>query len=92
MTSKNTVQSYGTLEEIRLRKDQLSEAIEADSEQISTLWNGVFRKQEESTKGEYIASLVTNTITAIDAFLLVRKLMKNYSGLFSLFKSKKKRH
>jgi hypothetical protein len=34
--------------------------------------------------------MVTNAITAIDAFLLVRKLVKNYNHLFSFFKGKKK--
>ena len=84
--------SYHTLDEIRFRKEQLSEAIEKDSNQIGTLWNRIFSKQEHPTKGDYIASIVTNSITAIDAFLLVRKLMKNYSNLFSFFvKSKEKR-
>jgi hypothetical protein len=57
------------------------------------MWNRLFVKQETSTKGEYVASIVANCITAVDAFLLVRKLMKNYSGLFGFFenKSKKKR-
>lgn len=92
-TELATIQpSYHTLEEIRVRKDLLSEAIEKDSDQIGVLWNSIFAKQEHSTKGEYIASIVTNSITAIDAFLLVRKLMKNYSNLFSFFgKSKKKK-
>jgi hypothetical protein len=37
-----------------------------------------------------IASLVTNSITAIDAFLLVRKLMKTYGTIGNLFRRKKK--
>jgi hypothetical protein len=90
--SLNTIQ-YGTLGEIRLRKEQLAEALERDSEKIATMWNDLFHKKEDATKGEYIASLVTHSITAIDAFLLVRKLMKNYSGVLSLFglRPKKKR-
>jgi hypothetical protein len=35
-----------------------------------------------------IASLVTNSITAIDAFILVRKLMRNYGFLFGRKKRK----
>ena len=90
-TTENHIHVYNTLEEIRLRKDQLSEAIETDNEKISILWNGLFTKNEDSTKGEYIASMVANTITAVDAFLLVRKLIKNYSGVLSLFRWNKKR-
>lgn len=83
---------FTTLEEIRMRKDQLSNEIESDSEKISTLWSGLFAHKENPTKGEYIASIVTNSITAIDAFLLIRKLMKNYSGIFRFFgKSGKKK-
>ncbi len=90
-TTENRIHTYNTLEEIRLRKDQLSEAIETDNEKIGTLWNSIFTKREDSTKGEYIASMVTNTITAVDAFLLVRKLIKNYSGILSLFSRNKKK-
>lgn len=83
--------AFGTLEEIQMRKDRLSDAIEADSEKIAAQWNELFRKREESTRGEYIASIVTNTVTAVDAFLMVRKLMKNYSGVLRFFKRKKKK-
>jgi hypothetical protein len=86
-------ETYNTLEEIQLRRDQLSEAIEHDSEQIGALWNGLFKKNEQLTKGEQVAALINNSILAIDAFLLVRKLMKSYSGIFSFFgKNKKKRN
>jgi hypothetical protein len=89
-----TVKAYNTLEEIQLRRDQLSEDINREGEKIATLWNGIFKKQENSTRGEYIATLVANSITAIDAFLLVRKLIKNYSGVLDFFRkddSKKKK-
>lgn len=89
---KTTPTSYATLEEIRLRKDQLSDAIERDSEKIGTMWNQLFVKQENTSKGEYIATIVANSVTAIDAFLLIRKLMKNHSGLFRFFgKTEKKK-
>lgn len=86
----NDIVFYNTLEEIRLRKDQLRDAIEQDEEQIGTLWNSLFAKQENATKGEYIAALVSKSVTAIDAFLLVRKLMKTYSDVFTFFKKSKK--
>ena len=73
---------YHTLEEIRQRKDQLSEELQKDSTRFSTLWGQLFVKRKDATKGEFIASMVTNSITAIDAFLLVRKLLKNYHSLF----------
>lgn len=83
--------TYHTLEEIQMRRDQLSDAIERDSDRIATLWGELFKKQENATRAEYISSIVVNSITAVDTFLMVRKLIKNYSGVFSLFKKGKKR-
>ena len=90
---KETVE-FSTLEEIRERKEQLLKELQQDNTKFSTLWSQTFVKRENSTKGEYISSIVANSITAIDTFLLVRKLIKNYGGLFGLSKkssSKKKR-
>ena len=90
---KKSTHQYHSLEEIRLRKEELADAIQQDSTKFSTLWNQTFIKRDNSTKGEYISGLIANSITAIDAFLLIRKLMKNYGNLFgkSSKKSKKKR-
>jgi hypothetical protein len=83
-------ESYNTLEEIQLRRNQLSEAIEHDRDLIADKWGELFKTNENPTKGEFIATLITNSITAIDAFLLARKMMKNYSGLFKFFGKAKK--
>lgn len=85
---KKTTHQYHTLEEIRLRKEELATELQQDNAKFSSLWNQTFIKREGSTKGEYISGLITNSITAIDAFLLVRKLMKGYGNLFG--KSSKK--
>ena len=62
--------------------------IHQQSGQISTLWHRLTAPQESGSKGELIASLVTNSITAIDGFLLVRKLMKSYGHIFGRKKRK----
>lgn len=87
------IETYNTLEEIQLRRDQLSESIERDKEKIAAVWSELLTKREDASKGELIASMVTKSITAIDAFLMMRKLMKNYGHLFSFLNlgSKKKR-
>ena len=74
--------SYSSLEEIQARKEKLKDEIHQQSGQISTLWHDLVTPQESNSKGELIAHLISNSITAIDAFLLVRKLMKNYGSLF----------
>lgn len=86
-TKKQQAMNFATLEEIRQQKDKLLDDIQKDNEQFSALWNQVFLKQKDTTKGEYIASLVGHSITAFDTFLLIRKLVKNYKGLFG-----KKKH
>lgn len=79
---KKSQSTYHTLEEIRQRKDELLDQMQADNKQFTTVWNQIFVKRENNTKGDYIASLVTNSVTVIDLFLLFRKLRKNYKSLF----------
>lgn len=79
---KKSQSAYRTLEEIRQRKDELLDQMQADNKQFTTVWNQIFVKRENTTKGDYIASMVTNSVTLIDLFLLFRKLRKNYRSLF----------
>ena len=88
---KKSTRQYHSLEEIRLRKEELAEAIQQDSTKFSTLWNQTFIKKEDSTRGEYIASLVSKGFVAFDLFLTARKLMKTYGLLTGKSKKKKKR-
>ena len=74
--------TYHTLEEIQKRKDELQADIRQESSQIGTLWHSLFDPKKASSKGELVANLLANSITAIDGFLLVRKLIKNYGFLF----------
>lgn len=80
--------TYSSLDELQARKDELKDEIHQQSGQISTLWHDLVTPQESSSKGELIAHLVSNSITAIDGFLLVRKLMRSYSYIFGRKKRK----
>lgn len=80
--------NYSSLTEIQARKDKLKDEIHQQSGQISTLWRDLTAPQESSSKGELIAHLVTNSITAIDGFLLVRKLIRSYGYIFGRKKRK----
>jgi len=86
--AKITTASYSSLEEIQTRKEELKDEIHQQSDQISTLWHDLVNPQESSSKGELVAHLISNSITAIDGFLLVRKLMKSYSYIFGRKKRK----
>lgn len=88
---KKPIREYRTLDEIRLRKDELLEQLEQDNTRFSTLWKQVFLKREENTKTEYITGLVSNGIMAVDTILMVRKLVKNYGFLFGFGSKKKKK-
>ena len=80
--------NYKSLTEIQARKDELKTDIQQESDHITDLWHGLTASQQSSSKGELIAGLVSNSITAIDGFLLVRKLMKSYSHIFGRKKRK----
>ena len=88
--NKKTTNDFCTLDEIRERKEELLEEIQKDSDKVTALWNDTFVKRDETSKGDYIASLVSNGFMAIDAFLLARKLIKGYGYLFGKSKRKKR--
>lgn len=85
---KKPATEYRTLEEIRLRKEELIDNMQQDNQSFTALWEQIFVKRENATRSEFITSMIANSVTAVDAFLLVRKLMKSYK---SVFKKKKKR-
>lgn len=88
---KKPIREYRTLDEIRLRKDELLEQLQQDNTRFSTLWNQVFMKREDNTKAEYITGIVSNGIMAVDTILMIRKLVKNYGFLFGFGSMKKKK-
>lgn len=87
---KKPIREYRTLDEIRMRKDELLNELQQDNTKFTTLWNQVFLKREDNTKAEYIIGLVSNGIVAFDTFLMMRKLMKNYGFLFGKKNKRKK--
>jgi len=87
---RKTTTTPSTLEEIRQRKDELADAMDTDSTKVSSMWNQIFSSKEDASRSEYIASLVSKGFVAFDAFMMVRKLVKNYGFLFGLKSSSKK--
>jgi hypothetical protein len=74
--------TYNTIEELQQRKEQLLTDIRKDGDHIGELWDSLVAPQPSHTKGELVANLIGNSITAFDAFILVRKLMKTYGHFF----------
>ena len=87
--SQPTTTPYKTIEEIQLRKSELNAEIQKSSQQIGELWHELFLPKKASSKGEFIANIISNSITAIDAFLLVKKLINNYGWLIGKKKHKR---
>ena len=82
LNGHKTEKNFQTLDDIIKRKEELAAGIQKESDQISTLWHTLFIPPKNATKGEMVANIVSKSITAIDAFLLVRKLMKTYGHIF----------
>lgn len=87
-TTNNSKRTFQTLEDLRQYKQELSASIDEHGEVIASLWHELSVPQKANTKGEMIASLISNSITAFDAFLLVRKIMKQYGSFFHRRKKK----
>ena len=83
--------TYTTLEDLRLKKTQLSEEIDTHGEKIAVLWHELAAPKEANTKGEMVTHIIANSITAVDAFLTMRKLVSRYGHLFGIGRKKKKR-
>ncbi len=81
--------TYHTLEDIRQRKEQLYNELQQDSKQFSNLWGQVFKSRKDTPRSEFIGNMVANSITAVDVFLLVRKLMKSYGKVFKKKRTRK---
>ena len=82
--------SYQSLEDIQARKDQLLEELQTDNSQFGAKWNQLFTPKENSSKTEFIGSLLANSITVIDVFLTARKLFNTYGSIFGLKKKKRR--
>ncbi len=87
-TPQTTQAPIQSIDEILLRKEELMKGIQEKNEKISVLWHELVTPNNTNSKGELIVGLVNNSITAIDGFLLVHKLIKGYSFLFHRKKKK----
>ena len=81
-TPTTAAPAFNTLEELQQRKEELRASLRQESQQAGLLWHTLADPKPSNSKGELISNLISNSITAIDAFLLARKLMKTYGSLF----------
>ena len=86
MAKKKRIRPYHSLEEIQLRKEQLSEVIELEDQEIKRLWDELTAKGEEPSRGEQIAQFIKYGVMAYDGFMLFHKLKNNYGSIFNIFR------
>jgi len=78
-----------TLDDIAQRKAELRDAIGTEGQQLNKMWKQLTSsRKQERTRGELIASMISYGVTAYDTVMTIRKLKRDYSGIFDLFRKK----
>ena len=86
MARKKRIRPYQSLEEIQMRKEQLSEVIDLENQEIKRLWEQLAEKDEELSRGEQIAQFIKYGFMAYDGFMTFRKLKNSYGSILNIFR------
>ena len=69
-----------------MRKEQLSEVIELEDQEIKRLWGVLTSKDEEATRGEQISKYISYGVMAYDGVMMLRKLKRGYGSILNIFR------
>ena len=72
---------YRTLEDIEQRKDEILAQLRQSDKQMKQQWHSIFKKPDSLTSlspARRMASLMSNSIGALDVMLLTWKLYRKY--------------
>lgn len=86
MAKKKRIRPYNSLEEIQMRKEQLSEVIDLEDEEIKRLWDKLTTKDEELSRSEQIMQYIKYGMMAYDGVMMLRKLKTNYGSILNIFR------
>lgn len=86
MAKKRRVRPYHSLEEIQMRKEQLSEVIELENAEIKRLWGELAIEERNVSRGKQIGKYIEYGIMAYDGMMLLRKLKHNYGSILNIFR------
>ncbi|MBP5340259.1 MAG: hypothetical protein J6Z14_13320 [Prevotella sp.] len=86
MAKKTKQRSYSSLEEILMRKEQLTEVIHLEDREIKRLWTDLTTEEEGATTGSQIGKYISYGVMAYDGLMMMRKLKRNYGSLLSIFR------
>lgn len=82
-------QTYATIEQMQLRKEQLREVIALEDKEIKRLWSQLTLRDDKQSRSGQIASFVSYGVMAYDAVMTLRKLKRSYGSVVSVFKRKR---
>jgi hypothetical protein len=74
------------MDELLMRKEQLSEVIELEDQEIKRLWGALTTKDEQGSRGEQLAKYVSYGVMAYDGIMMLQKLRKGYGSFVNIFK------
>ena len=76
------INTYRNIEDIQLRKEELRTSIDQRSEIIANLWSDLTTVKRSGDKGEMVAGVISKSIMAFDAVMVVSKLYRRYRKFF----------
>ena len=76
------INTYRNIEDIQLRKEELRTSIDQRSEIIANLWSDLTTVKRSGDKGEMVAGVISKSIMAFDAVMVVSKLSRRYGKFF----------
>ena len=77
---QNASNDYKTLDDIIAQRNILAQEIENSASKIANHWAQLTKPPVTNSKAERVAAIISNCLTAYDAFMLVRKITKRYAG------------
>jgi|GEM_PF-3410022 len=80
VTRQKASNDYKTLDDIITQRDIIAEEIENSASKIANHWELLTKPPVTNSKAERVAAIISNCLTAYDAFMLVRKITKRYAG------------
>ena len=76
------INTYRNIEDIQLRKEELRTSIDQRSEIIANLWSDLTTVKRSGDKGEMVAGVISKSIMAFDAVMVVSKLYRRHGKFF----------
>lgn len=77
---QNASYDFKTLDDIIAQRNILAQEIENSASKIANHWAQLTKPPATNSKAEKAAAIISNCLTAYDAFMLVRKITKRYAG------------